>query len=133
MGEKKCACKGGVTIIYSCSGTSNLGQACNELAQRLTEQGKGRMGCLAGVGGHVPNMILSAQSADKVIVLDGCQVACAAKIMEHVGVVPNEHIVATDLGLQKQIGKRWTEEEVEAIDKALKLMRKTRTDLVRIE
>lgn len=133
MDEKKCSCQGGTVIVYSCSGNANLGQACNELAQRLMERGVGRMGCLAGVGGHVPNMVMSAQSADEVIVLDGCQMGCALKIIEHAGAKASVHLVATEIGLPKKNGKRWTEDEVQAMDEALAQLRPSRNAFVRIE
>lgn len=133
MEEIKCSCQGGTVIMYSCSGNANLGQACNELAQRLMERGVGRMGCLAGVGGHVPNMVLSAQSADEIIVLDGCQMGCALKIMEHAGAKASVHLVATEIGLVKKNGKRWSEDEVQAMDEALAQLRPSRNGFVRIE
>lgn len=119
--------------MYSCSGNANLGQACNELAQRLMERGMGRMGCLAGVGGHVPNLVLSAQSADEVVVLDGCQMGCALKIVEHAGAKASFHLVATDVGLVKRNGKRWSEDEVMVLDEELTKLRRSRNGFVRIE
>lgn len=133
MEGKKCSCQAGTLIVYSCSGNANLGQACNELAQRLMERGEGRMGCLAGVGGHLANMVMSAQSADEVIVLDGCQMGCALKIVEHAGAKASVHLVATELGLFKVNGRRWTEAEVKVLDEGLAKLRSSRNRFVRIE
>lgn len=130
---RKCSCQGGAVIIYSCSGSANLGQACNELALRLMERGEGRMGCLSGVGGHAPNMVLSAQSADMVIVLDGCQMGCALKVIEHAGAKASYHLVATDLGLVKKNGRRWSENEVTALDEELTKLRGRGNGFVNIE
>jgi len=120
--KEKCTC-GGTTIVYACSGAADLGQACNETALRLVEQGKARMGCLVGVGGHVPNLVMSAQSADQVIMLDGCAVQCGRKVLEQNNVVPTTHIVATDLGLKKVVGQRWKEDQVQAINEAFDRLR----------
>jgi uncharacterized metal-binding protein len=133
MEGKKCSCQGGTVIVYSCSGNANLGQACNELAQRLMERGVGRMGCLAGVGGHLPNMVMSAQSADEVIVLDGCQMGCALRIIEQAGAKASIHLVATEIGLAKKNGKRYTEDEVKVLDDELTKLRFARNGFVRIE
>lgn len=133
MGETKCSCQGGTVIVYSCSGNANLGQACNELAQRLMERGVGRMGCLAGVGGHVPNMVKSAQNADELIVLDGCPMGCALKIVEHAGAKAAFHLIATDLGLVKKNGVRWTEDELTVLDEGLTRLRSSQSGFVRIE
>ncbi|MBN1109979.1 MAG: putative zinc-binding protein [Methanomassiliicoccales archaeon] len=64
---------------------------------------------------------MSAKSADLVIALDGCQVECARKVLEHAGVKPGVHIVATELGLTKKVDERWTEEQVQVIDQALSI------------
>lgn len=121
MAGTKCGCEKATVLIYPCSGASDLGQACNELALSVAEQGRARMSCLAGVGGHVPNLTMSAQSADVVIALDGCQVACARKVLQHAGVEPSVHIIATDLGLNKAVGRRFTREQLEIISSALDL------------
>ncbi|MCX6651500.1 MAG: putative zinc-binding protein [Methanomassiliicoccales archaeon] len=132
MEKAKCSC-GGTTIVYACAGAANLGQACNEMALRLVEQGRARMGCLAGVGGHVPNMVMSARSADQVITLDGCAVQCARKVLEHNDVVPMIHIVATDLGLTKVMGQRWKGDEVSAISEAFDRLKPRKNDITQIE
>lgn len=121
MEGKKCPSQGGTVIVYACSGNANPGHACNELAQRFMERGVGRVGCLAGVGGRFPNMGMSAQSADEIIVLDGCQMGRALKIIEHGGAKSSVHLVAT--GLARKNGKRWTEGEVNVLDDELTRIR----------
>lgn len=133
MVENRCSCQERAVIIYSCSGSANLGQACNELAQRLMERGVGKMGCLAGLGGHVPNMVLSAQNSDELIVLDGCSMGCAMKTVEHAGAKASYHLVATDIGLVKKNGERWTEDEVAVLDGELNRLRSSPSGFVRIE
>jgi uncharacterized metal-binding protein len=97
------------------------------------ERGVGKMGCLAGVGGHISNMILSAKSSDEVIVLDGCSMACASKVLEHAGITPTYRLVATDIGLVKKNGKRWSEAEVKVLDEDLTRLRSPRSGFVHIE
>jgi len=98
-----------------------MSQSCDELAQRFMERGVGRVGCLAGVGGRFPNMGMSAQSADEIIVLDGCQMGRALKIIEHGGAKSSVDLVAT--GLARKNGKRWTEGEVNVLDDELTRIR----------
>lgn len=133
MAKEKCICSSNNVIVYSCSGASNLGQACNEVALRMAEGGEARMGCLAGVGGHVPNMVMSAQNADMVIVLDGCGAGCAKKVLEHNNVTPTAHVVATDLDLKKVVGQRWKEDEILAIGEALDRLTSRRNEIEHIE
>ena len=42
-------------------------------------EGLGTIYCLAGIGAHIPGMVESTRSADRVLVIDGCSVACGKK------------------------------------------------------
>ena len=103
--EKKqatCCGAGQVNTILACSGGSNVGQITNEIAKELDASGEARFFCMAGVGGHVSGMIESVKGADKVIVLDGCPVACGKKTMDAAGITGYEHLVVTELGVEKK-------------------------------
>ena len=81
-----CGAEGKTRIIYSCSGIgSNVGQLANAAACKLTREGYGSGSCLAGVGGGIEKLIGVGKSADERIVIDGCPVACAKKIMDDKG------------------------------------------------
>ena len=70
------------------------------------------MFCLAGIGGHVSAIIETTKAAATVITLDGCQAACATKILEHAGFKPRT-VSLKELGFAK--GKSpANEESVEA-------------------
>lgn len=58
------------------------------------------MFCLAGVGAHVPGMIESTKAAKKLIAIDGCQVLCSKKILEHEGFFPVS-VNFKDMGFEK--------------------------------
>jgi uncharacterized metal-binding protein len=93
-----------VTLVFPCSGASNVGQLTNELALRMTREGMGRMSCLAGVGAHLDGFVVAAKDCGKLVVLDGCPVGCAGKIFEHVGIKPHVQLVLTEHGFQKRHG-----------------------------
>jgi uncharacterized metal-binding protein len=97
--------KSGRTSIFSCSGASNCGQIANDVGVKLTEEGPGNMGCLAGIGAHDEKMINGAKTADRVIAVDGCAVACARKTLEHAGIVVTNWICVTDEGIKKTSNK----------------------------
>jgi uncharacterized metal-binding protein len=97
--------KPGRTSIFSCSGGSNCGQIANNVGVKLTEDGLGNMGCLGGIGAHDAKMINGAKTADRVIAVDGCAVACARKTLEHAGVVISNWICVTDEGIKKTSNK----------------------------
>lgn len=101
MAKPSCSCQGGVKIMLACAGASNVGQMTNEAAKRLDEAGVAKYFCLAGVGGHISGMIESVKGADKVLVLDGCEVACAKKTMDAAEIKGYQYLVVTDMGIQK--------------------------------
>jgi len=111
-----CGCSCGdeqVTLIFPCSGSSNVGQLTNELALRMTREGIGKMSCLAGVGAHVSGFVVSAKDCDQLVVLDGCPQRCAAKLFEHVGIRPHVYLLLTEHGFQKRHDVPVLPEEVE--------------------
>ena len=95
-------CTGGTVTVMACSGGSNVGQMTNEAAKMLDIQGKAKFFCLAGVGGHISGMVASVKGSDKVLVIDGCPVACGKKIMEAEGLSGYEYLMVTDLGIEKK-------------------------------
>ncbi|MCX6005247.1 MAG: putative zinc-binding protein [Chloroflexi bacterium] len=97
--------KPGRTAIFPCSGGSNCGQIANEVGIKLTEDGLGNMGCLGGIGAHDEKMIDGAKTADRVLAIDGCAVACAKKTLEHAGISVTQWICVTDYGIKKTPNK----------------------------
>lgn len=97
---ESCSCCGPITMILSCSGGSNVGQISNEVARKLTVDNKGVMFCLAGLGGDVEPLIDRTKSAERVLVIDGCPVACAKKTLERHG-IEHEWLELTSLGIEK--------------------------------
>ena len=108
-----CASDEKVTLVFPCSGASNLGQITNELALRMTREGLGTMSCLAGVGAHISGFVVSARDCDQLVVLDGCPKKCAAKVFEHVGIKPQVQLVLTENGFEKRPGAPVRSEEVD--------------------
>ncbi len=100
--EEKCLCESNEILIFSCAGSSNVGQIANQAAIKLAQSGVGRYFCLAGIGGHVSGMIESTKAGKMLIAIDGCPVACAKKTLEHAGFQIQEHVQTTDLlGIEK--------------------------------
>jgi len=100
--QSGCCGAGQVNIVLACSGGSNVGQITNEVAKRLDEAGDAKFFCLAGVGGRVSGMVASVKGSDKVLVLDGCPVACAKKCVDAAGIESYEYLVVTELGIEKK-------------------------------
>ncbi|MEM0448196.1 MAG: putative zinc-binding protein [Methanomassiliicoccales archaeon] len=113
--KESCGCGNRQVILYSCAGGSNVGYGSYEAARRLVRAGKGKLACLAGVGGHVPVMVRTAQEAEVVVCIDGCGVACAKRALEHIDAQPDIHVIVTDMGIKKNYVLELKEEEVQKI------------------
>ncbi len=95
-------CEGGSNImILACSGGSNVGQLSNQAAVELTQEGFGKMFCLAGIGGQLSGFVQSAKDVPEMVVIDGCQVGCAKAIFKQAQIPMKNYIVLTDEGIEK--------------------------------
>lgn len=107
-----CGCSCGapenLTIVYSCSGAADTGEIADRAARLLNAEGKAKMSCLAGIGGHVSGLMASAEAADSILAIDGCPLDCASKTLKLAGFTTFHHIRVTDLGFVK--GKSDTSE-----------------------
>ena len=54
---EECCVPGGNIMILVCSGGSNVGQLSNQAAVELTQEGFGKMFCLAGIGGQLSGFV----------------------------------------------------------------------------
>jgi len=78
-----------------------VGQIANQAGVKLTQNGMGRLFCLAGIGGHVSGMIESTKAGKMIVAIDGCPVACAKKTLEHAGFDIDEYVEITSMGIEK--------------------------------
>jgi uncharacterized metal-binding protein len=93
-------CGGGTVLLYSCSGSADVGCIADRVTRILAKEKVGKMTCLAGVGARLSGFVVSAQGADRNIVIDGCPIACAQKGLEAIGVQPESYNLA-NYGLKK--------------------------------
>lgn len=89
-------------IVYSCSGCSSAAQMANYLAIQLDRKGVAEMSCIAGVGGNVKKLVRTASSGRKIIVIDGCPLACSKACLKNHSLQPDVHIELTSLGVAKR-------------------------------
>jgi uncharacterized metal-binding protein len=116
-----CGADGKTRIIYSCSGIgSNVGQLANAAACRLAREGYGSGSCLAGVGGGIEKLVSVGRAADERIVIDGCPVGCAKKIMDDKGLPVDHYVLITDLGITKIPGPAYDGSDVQTVVNAVK-------------
>ena len=120
-----CECSAEEITFLPCSGGSNCGQITNQVAIRLDEEGVGHIYCLAGIAAHIDGMVESARGAKRIVALDGCQVACAKKAIEHAGLKVTDWICVTEEGVAKNHQFKLAPEEIDLI------VRKTKEPLAK--
>lgn len=96
-----CCGSGQEVMILACSGGSNVGQLSNHAAVELTQEGFGKMFCLAGIGGQLSGFVQSAKDAPVMVAIDGCPVGCAKAILEQADVPLTHYVVLTEEGIEK--------------------------------
>jgi len=121
----KCECTAEEITFLPCSGGSNCGQITNQVAIKLDEEGVGHIYCLAGVAAHIDGMVESARGAKRLVALDGCQVACAKKAIEHARLTVTDWICVTEAGVTKNHQFKLAKDDIDLI------VRKTKESLAR--
>jgi uncharacterized metal-binding protein len=111
-------------MILSCSGGSNVGQLANRAAVELTQEGFGKMFCLAGIGGHLGGFVQSAKDVPQLIVIDGCEIGCSKAIIEHAGVPLKNYLMLTGLGIGKNKDFNLKQEDIDRVKAEIKRVAK---------
>ena len=119
MTEECCAPSGNIMIL-ACSGGSNVGQLSNQAAVELTQEGFGKMFCLAGVGGHLGAFVQSAKDVPEMVVIDGCEIGCAKAILNHAEIPIKRYLVLTGLGIEKNKDFNLKREEINRVKEVVK-------------
>lgn len=101
MSEKCCACSAAPKLIFPCSGAADVGAIADQAGRKLTRDGAGKMFCLAGIGGRVSGIMKTTEAASKLLVIDGCPLACAKHSLEEAGFKNFAHLQLADLGMTK--------------------------------
>ncbi len=89
-------------MIVSCSGASNTGCYADKVARILAESGQANMICLPKIAINDDKLIEKVKNtSQKVVVIDGCPINCAEKILYEKGITNFTHINTTDFGITK--------------------------------
>jgi uncharacterized metal-binding protein len=117
---EECCTPGGNIMILACSGGSNVGQLSNQAAIELTQEGFGKMFCLAGIGGHLGGFIKSAKDVPAMVTIDGCEVGCAKAILDHAEIPTKNYLVLTEFGIEKNKDFNLKAEDIQKVKAAVK-------------
>lgn len=87
---------------YACSGCADVGEIADQVCRKLRKGGfaSSQMSCLIGVGAGIPAFVDAAKTSDLVITVDGCEAACAQKLIQKNGIQPHS-VILTRFGLEK--------------------------------
>ncbi len=117
---EECCSPGGNIMILACSGGSNVGQLSNQAAIELTQEGFGKMFCLAGIGGHLGGFVQSAKDVLARVAIDGCEVGCAKAILDHAEIPTKNYLVLTELGIEKNKDFNLKTEDIQKVKAAVR-------------
>lgn len=115
-----CCAGGSDVMILSCSGGSNVGQLANQAAVELTQEGFGKIYCLAGIGGHLSGFVQSAKDVPVLVAIDGCPVGCTKAILDHAQVPLKHYLVVTEEGIEKNKNFKLDRSDIERVKEAVK-------------
>jgi uncharacterized metal-binding protein len=101
MSQPTGMCSGGPKLIFACSGASDVGEVADRAARKLAREGKGKMFCLAGLGGRIGGILKTTESAQAILAIDGCPLNCVKANLENTGFKTFKHLRVADLGLEK--------------------------------
>ncbi len=102
-------------LIYSCSGCSSAAQMANYIAVSADRAGDAEMSCIVGVGGNVKKLVKTAKSGRKIVVIDGCPLACAKACLSNHGIKPTVHKELSQQGVKKVQHGDFDRDQAEAI------------------
>ena len=92
---------GSSDLLFCCSGAADTAEIADRAVRTLHKAQQARMFCLAGIAGDVELIVTNSQGADRLLVVDGCDLDCAKKTMEKGGFRDFTHVRVTDLGMEK--------------------------------
>jgi uncharacterized metal-binding protein len=119
--NENCGCSQTDVMILACSGGTCEGQLANRAAWELTKEGVGRMFCLTGIVTRKSGFLQSAKDAAQIVVIDGCDHACAGTLLKNQDIQFTEHVIVTRLDAVKADGIDPDPDDVAAIKHVVRL------------
>lgn len=104
--------------LVTCSGISNTGKLTTQAGMLLMQRQPGRFLCM-NCKQSADSLKMDAESAERLIVLDGCTDCCATKKLTAAGLMPDVHIIATELGIVKKGMDEVQYDEIETVVRAI--------------
>lgn len=90
-----------IVLICACSGLCDVGAVADLAARKLALEGDGKPICLAAIAVGAPSVLKTAESANAILVIDGCPVACGQKIFDQAGFEGYTYLCLSEIGMTK--------------------------------
>ena len=104
-------------ILVSCSGASNTGCYADRAVREIAEAGQAEMVCLPKIAINDKKLIEKIKTSSKqVVVVDGCPLNCAEKILKEHGIENFTHINVTQFDIKKGKTPLTKEKLTEVVD-----------------
>lgn len=104
--------------VITCSGVSNTGKLTTQAGMLLMQRKPGLFQCM-NCKQSAESLRMDTAGADRLIVLDGCTDCCATKKLAGAGLAPDIHIIATELGIEKNGMADVQYHEIETVVRAI--------------
>ncbi len=104
--------------LVTCSGISNTGKLTTQAGMLLIQRKPGMFLCL-NCKQSAESLRMDAGGAARLIVLDGCTDCCATKKLTAAGLSADVHIIATELGIEKNGMADVKYDEIETVIRAI--------------
>ena len=122
MPASNSCCNTAGKLIFACSGAADVGEIADRTARKLSNDARGKMFCLAGIGGRIGQIMKAAQAAAGILAIDGCPLNCAKNTLEQAGFNNFAHLQIADLGLAKGKTPATEENVTKTVDKAAEML-----------
>jgi uncharacterized metal-binding protein len=101
-------CFGGMSNVGTLTGLAGLE------AVKRAGPGKAAIFCLGGLPTGAPTVLEKTSRVDRIVVVDGCPLNCARKIVEQAGFRPDAALtLVTDCGITKGPSTQYTADDLE--------------------
>jgi len=97
-----CSKNDGETLVFTCAGAAYSGQVANRAGVDLMKAGAGALFCAAAIAADRPDKVERTRKAARRVAIDGCDDACARRILESAGMPVDVHVNVTTLGIEKK-------------------------------
>ncbi|WNO10683.1 putative zinc-binding protein [Teredinibacter sp. KSP-S5-2] len=88
-------------LLFACSGASDVGEVADRATRTVAKMGAASMACLSAISAREANTLKKAESASRIIAVDGCGFGCAHKNLLNAGFESVEQVKLSELGLVK--------------------------------